>query len=138
MRSRQATKMTRLALLLVVAATAVLVHGAAAEFTFNAFMTPEEQQLMDWTLSEGARLRVTIGRNAEGVRGLFTTMDVKQGEILVDIPEHIILSVKNTGAAVRARLAYRAAQSKAAEGNRIGLRAGSFAPGGGQGDRTQL
>lgn len=87
-------------MLLLFAATVLLAHdAAAAEFTFDTFMTPEEKQLMDWVLSEGASLRVTIGRNADGVRGLFTTMDVKKGEVLLDIPEHIILSVKNTGAA---------------------------------------
>lgn len=50
-----------------------------------------------------SQLRVTIGLNENGVRGLITTMDVKKSEVLLEIPDHIILSVRNAPAAVRPR-----------------------------------
>lgn len=53
---------------------------------------------MDWAVSEGARLRVTISRNKDGIRGLFTTQDVNEGEELIYIPSHLVLSVKNAPA----------------------------------------
>ncbi|PNH04549.1 hypothetical protein TSOC_009281, partial [Tetrabaena socialis] len=61
-------------------------------------MTAEEERLVNWVLEEGATLRVTIGRRPDGVRGLFTTQAVAKGDLLVYIPDHIVLSVKNVAA----------------------------------------
>ncbi|KAG2492431.1 hypothetical protein HYH03_009374 [Edaphochlamys debaryana] len=44
-------------------------------------------------------MKVTIGRTAEGVRGIFTTEEVLAGEPLIIIPDHLVLSVKNVAAA---------------------------------------
>ncbi|PNW82543.1 hypothetical protein CHLRE_06g283200v5 [Chlamydomonas reinhardtii] len=62
-------------------------------------MTKDEQALLDWVIAEGGELRVTISRDEAGVRGLYTTQPVKKGEVIVSIPQHIVLSVKNVAAA---------------------------------------
>ncbi len=47
----------------------LLVVAFALSPASATYTTPEEQRLIDWAVSEGARLRVTISRNKEGVRG---------------------------------------------------------------------
>ncbi|KAG2447795.1 hypothetical protein HYH02_007252 [Chlamydomonas schloesseri] len=77
----------------VLALASVLGRGT------DAYITNEEQSFLDWVISEGGELRVTIGRDAKGVRGLYTKQPVKKGEVLISIPEHLVLSVKNAAAA---------------------------------------
>lgn len=56
--------------------------------------------MLEWAISEGTVMKATISRNKEGVRGLFATEPIKEGDVILDVPEHIVLSVKNVGAAV--------------------------------------
>ncbi|GIL88165.1 hypothetical protein Vretimale_14080 [Volvox reticuliferus] len=70
----------------------------------NAYITAEEQIMLDWIKREGGEFKVTISRNAAGVRGIFTTQNVRKGELLILIPDHLVFSVPSVPAAEGAPL----------------------------------
>lgn len=67
----------------------------------QAIITQEEQEMLDWIRREGGDFKVTISRTSTGVRGVFTTESVRKGDVLIRIPDHLVLSVRNIPAAVR-------------------------------------
>ncbi|KXZ43706.1 hypothetical protein GPECTOR_82g240 [Gonium pectorale] len=73
-----------------------LAIGALARATY---VTPEEERLMQWIIEEGGILKATVGRTAQGVRGVFTTEDIPKGETVIMIPPHLVLSVRSVAAA---------------------------------------
>ncbi|KAG2430179.1 hypothetical protein HXX76_010278 [Chlamydomonas incerta] len=77
----------------------LIALALASLLSGDATILPKEQALLDWVVSEGGELRVTISRDNAGVRGLYTTQPVKKGEALLSIPRHLVLSVKNVAAA---------------------------------------
>ncbi|GLI61626.1 hypothetical protein VaNZ11_004045, partial [Volvox africanus] len=72
--------------------------------TSNAYTTTEEHSMLDWIKREGGEFKVTISRNSAGVRGVFTTENVRKGDLLVLIPDHLVLSFRNVPAAEGAPL----------------------------------
>ncbi|GIL56131.1 hypothetical protein Vafri_11561 [Volvox africanus] len=70
----------------------------------NAYTTNEEQSMLDWIKREGGEFKVTISRNSAGVRGVFTTENVRKGDLLILIPDHLVLSVQSVPAAEAAPL----------------------------------
>lgn len=83
-----------------VAALLLALAAAASCHAFDIIQTPEEKAMLEWAISEGTITKATISRNKEGVRGLFATEPIKEGDVILNVPEHIVLSVKNVGAAV--------------------------------------
>jgi hypothetical protein len=81
-------------------AVALFMLLSIAPNTLLAYITQEEQELLDWIRREGGDFHVTISRNAAGVRGVFTTREVRAGEVLINIPDHLVFSVRNVPAAV--------------------------------------
>lgn len=69
-------------------AVAMLCIIAAA----GARTTLDEDAFLAWMRSNGVESRVTISRGENGVRGLYTTEDVAYGEVLVEIPGHLVLN----------------------------------------------
>ncbi|EFJ40346.1 hypothetical protein VOLCADRAFT_108207 [Volvox carteri f. nagariensis] len=70
----------------------------------HAYITKDEQEMLDWISQEGGEFKVTISRTSAGVRGVFTTQDVRKGELLIYIPDHLVFSVRNVPAAEGAPL----------------------------------
>lgn len=82
---------------------AAVLALAAATSALDLIQTPEEKTLMEWAISEGTVTKASISRNKDGVRGLFATEPIKTGDVILHVPEHLVLSVKNVGAAVSAK-----------------------------------
>jgi len=59
----------------------------------------DDDALLKWVKDNGAELKVYIGRNRQGVRGLFTTQDIKEGEEILSIPYHLVIKFTYKSAA---------------------------------------
>ncbi|GFR50920.1 hypothetical protein Agub_g13239 [Astrephomene gubernaculifera] len=85
--------------LIVSVTVGALLFVASSASEANIGLSAEEEQLMDWIAQEGGNFSVALGRNADGLRGVFTTRSARKGEVLIHIPEHLALSVKPLAAA---------------------------------------